>query len=858
MTSSSARSFKIGIKLLKKFVRHDWNYSFFGDIEEMYNRITQERGWVRANIWFWFQVLRTFPAFIQDLIYWGAIMFKNYFLVTIRNIRRHKGYSFINIIGLAAGLATCILIMIWVQDELSFDRFHEQAPHIYRIESNVNTPQGIYHSPATPAPLAPAAQEEIPEIEYATRCSRFGGMHIRYKDNVYFENIIHCVDPSFFHIFSFPMIKGDGAGNWDDPYSLILTEKTAQKYFGDEDPIGAVVTVENKYDLTIVGVMQDPPENSTIQFDGLVPFPFVRDSLERMPSGWVNAISNFVLLNENSSVAAVSEKITVLVRENSKNDKLSYELAPLTRIHLHSSYGRNDSPGLILYVYIFSLIAIFVLIVAAINFINLSTARSVYRSKEIGMRKVIGAKRNSLIRQFLGESVLMSGAALLFAIAMVMVLLPVFNSLSWKSFSLSRLIDPGILLGMLILTLLTGLAAGFYPAIVLSGLRPFRALKEMPYEGRAALRKFLVVFQFAVSILLIIGTLIVLKQVRFMKTSDLGYDKDHLVLARMSGETPLSYEAIKTELLKNPRILSVTACGRRPSFITDTGQNIDWDNKDPQFEPRIVFHTVDYDYVETMGIEIVEGRSFNKKIPSDRKSAFLVNEELARLMGDGSAVGKNFSIFWMKGKVIGVMKNFHHRPMRDGIEPLVFLMAPNPYWLGTLVMKVHPEGVAGTIAGMKETWKNLVPDFPFETSFLSEDFGQMYRLEDRLARLLGYFSILAVIIACLGLFGLASYTAVQKTKEIGIRKILGASVPQIIMMLSQGFLKWVILANLFAWPVGWYVMKNWLRNFSYHTLIGIEIFILAGAVALAIALLTIGYQAFKAASSNPIDSLRYE
>jgi hypothetical protein len=462
MISSGVRSLKIGIKLLKKFMRHDWNYSFFGDIEEMYNRLAQERGWFRANIWFWFQVLRTFPPFIKDLIYWGAIMFKNYFLVTLRNIRRHKGYSFINIAGLAAGLATCILIMMWVQDELSFDRFHEKARHIYRIESNVNTPQGIYRTPATPVPLAPAAQEEIPEIEYATRCSRFGGMHIRYKDNIYFENIIHCVDPSFFHIFSFPMIKGDGADNWDDPYSLILTEKTAKKYFGDENPIGAVVTVENKYDLTIVGVIQDPPNNSTIQFDGLVTFPFVRDSLERMPSGWVNAITNFVLLNENSSAATVSAKITTLVSKNSKNDKLSYGLAPLTRIHLHSSYGRNDSPGLILYVYIFSLIAIFVLIVAAINFINLSTARSAYRSKEIGMRKVIGAKRKSLIRQFLGESVLMSGAALLFAIAMVTVLLPVFNSLSWKSLSLSRLIAPGIFMGMLILTLMTGLAAGFY------------------------------------------------------------------------------------------------------------------------------------------------------------------------------------------------------------------------------------------------------------------------------------------------------------------------------------------------------------------------------------------------------------
>ncbi|MBL7093082.1 FtsX-like permease family protein [candidate division KSB1 bacterium] len=520
--------------------------------------------------------------------------------------------------------------------------------------------------------------------------------------------------------------------------------------------------------------------------------------------------------------------------------KSNYSLNPLTRIHLFFTFGSNQSIGYVRYVYIFSVIAIFVLLIACINFMNLSTARSETRAKEIGMRKVVGANRKNVISQFLGESLLLAFMALCFAVVLIIILLPAFNSISGKNLEFSFLGSRTFLIGIISITLFTGIISGSYPALFLSSFKPVHTLhgSKVRISNRSPLRKTLVVIQFALSIFLIIGTAVVYNQLNYMKNRNLGFDKDNLLCIRMTGETPQSYLTIKNELIKHTNIMGITASGRRPSVTGDTGRNINWDGKDPNKHVKVVFHTIDYDYPEQLKIKMAEGRSYSKNFPPDTTGAFVINEELAKLMGSGSPIGKNFSIFWMKGKIIGVMKNYNHLPLHANIEPMVFLLPPNPYWLSTIFVKIQPGNIEPTLKHIKKTWQNIVPDYPFDYSFLDEDYDRMYRVEKRLGTLLNYFAFLAVLIACLGLFGLASFTTEQRTKEIGIRKTLGASEAKIVMMLSTEFVKWVALANLIAWPAAWFVLNNWLNDFAYSTKLHVGIFFLAGMLAMLIALLT--------------------
>ena len=480
------------------------------------------------------------------------------------------------------------------------------------------------------------------------------------------------------------------------------------------------------------------------------------------------------------------------------------------------------------------------LLIACINFMNLSTARSETRAKEIGMRKVVGANRKNVISQFLGESLLLAFMALCFAVVLIIILLPAFNSISGKNLEFSFLGSRTFLIGIISITLFTGIISGSYPALFLSSFKPVHTLhgSKVRISNRSPLRKTLVVIQFALSIFLIIGTAVVYNQLNYMKNRNLGFDKDNLLCIRMTGETPQSYLTIKNELIKHTNIMGITASGRRPSVTGDTGRNINWDGKDPNKHVKVVFHTIDYDYPEQLKIKMAEGRSYSKNFPPDTTGAFVINEELAKLMGSGSPIGKNFSIFWMKGKIIGVMKNYNHLPLHANIEPMVFLLPPNPYWLSTIFVKIQPGNIEPTLKHIKKTWQNIVPDYPFDYSFLDEDYDRMYRVEKRLGTLLNYFAFLAVLIACLGLFGLASFTTEQRTKEIGIRKTLGASEAKIVMMLSTEFVKWVALANLIAWPAAWFVLNNWLNDFAYCTKLHVGIFFLAGMLAMLIALLT--------------------
>ncbi len=786
-------------------------------------------------------------------------MIKNYLKIALRNIKRHKGYSLINIAGLAIGLACCLLITIWVLDELSFDKFHENAPDLYRVEENQHYSGKDYHVNVTPYPLAPALKQEIPEIIDAARYVWAGGKLFRYGDKAFFENYIWAVDPSFFQIFSFPLIQGDEKTALDSPYSMVISEDKAEKYFGSENPLGKVISVNNQYDFEVTGVLKKIPHNSTLQAEILFPYAFLEKTGQTNESFGSNSIQTFVQLQGNTHPEVVNQKIHGFIRTRVPESVTDLVLMPFTRVHLHAYFGWEKESSAVQYVYIFSMIALFVLLIACINFMNLSTARSANRAKEVGLRKVVGAMKGHLIRQFYGESILFAFIALIFAVVIVTALLPSFGNLAAKDLSWNVAGIGTILFGLLAITLFTGLVAGSYPALFLSAFQPVKVLRGGLKIGASSslFRKILVVVQFSLSILLIIGTVVVYKQLDYMKNRRLGWDKEHLLYTVLRGDIKNSYEALKTELRNDPRILGVGASSHLPSDISSNSGGADWEGKDPEQQILIGISSVDFDYIETLKIEMVEGRSFSRDYSSDSaKNTFIVNEEVAKLMDKESVVGERFSFVGVEGTIVGVMKNFHFRPVREAVEPLAITV--DPEYFEVMLIRVSPEDISGVLKSIENTWKRVVPNYPFEYRFMDERFDRMYRAEERIGTILKYFAILAVFIACLGLFGLASFTAERRTKEIGIRKVLGASVSQVTALLCREFLVLVVLANLIAWPAAYFVMDKWLRSYAYRTSLGWFIFAAAMTAALVVAVISVSFQALRAAMANPADSLRYE
>jgi ABC-type antimicrobial peptide transport system permease subunit len=722
--------------------------------------------------------------------------------------------------------------------------------------------------------MAQGSKDEIPEIKYAASLPMPGTLLCRYGEKAFFEQNVFAVQPDFLSMFTFPLIRGERDGALQQPHSLLITREIAEKYFGEEDPLGKVITVNNQYDFTVEGVLENVPANSIIRFDMLLPYVFLEDlgfgSLESWGS---NNIITFVQVHENADIAAVNEKISDLrfrrVEELYEDDpeglerfqkrrKTAFMLMPLTDIHLHSYFGYNRSMGRILYVYVFSIIALFILLIACINFMNLSTARSVKRAKEVGLRKVVGAVKRQLISQFYGESVLLAFIALLLALLLVTLVLPQFSVLAEKDFSTKDLLQPRFITGMLFVTLLTGMISGSYPALFLSSVRPVQVLKGALASGPggSAFRKILVVLQFSLSIMLIIGTIVIFHQVNFMRSRAIGYDKEHLLYIPLRGDTREKFDLLKQELLKEGSVLQVSGTGHTPSRIGSNTSGFDWPGKDPDYSILISVNAVGFDYVETMKIEMLEGRSFSPQFSSDTADAFMVNEEMLKIMGMESAVNQPLSYGSTDGTIIGVMKNYHFQPVNRKIEPLALYV--NPKRLNYMVIRLLAENIPAAIDDVKSTWQRVIPSYPFDYHFVDQDIDEMYRGWEDMGKLLNYFTILAILIASLGLFGLASFTAEQRTREIGVRKVLGASVGQLVLLISREFTKWVLLANLFAWPISYYVMNNWLQGFDYRISLSWWIFIASGISALFIALLTVSFQSVKAALANPVDALKYE
>ncbi|MFH1853392.1 MAG: ABC transporter permease [Candidatus Neomarinimicrobiota bacterium] len=789
-------------------------------------------------------------------------MIANYFKIALRNIWRHKGYSSINILGLAIGLACSLLILLWVQEELSYDKFHTQATNLYRVEQDQNYSGKLYHVNVMPWPCAPVWKDEIPEVLAATRYGWCGGQYYRYGDKSFMENDVQAVDPDFFTMFDYTLLRGDRQTVIDDPNSIVIDEATAKKYFGDEDPLGKVLTANNEYPLTVTGVLAKPPANSITQPKLLVTIEFAKKTGNYNESWGSNNIRSFVLLQENADLAEVSRKLTEVVHNHRdyKSDT-AFMAAPLTRVHLYGYFGFSDSGQAIVYIYIFSIIASFVLLIACINFMNLATARSANRAREIGIRKVVGAQRRNLIYQFIGESILLSFLAVILALLFVYLLLPLFNNIAAKEIGLGAVLQGQFLLGLLIITILTGVISGSYPALFLSAFRPVKVLKGQLTTGRSqTLRKGLVIFQFTLSIVLTIGTLIIYQQLNFMRTKDLGFDQEQVISVGIRGEIGKSYDALKTELNQLPQVLGVSASSHRPTNIGSNSGGAEWDGKDPDYELVVGMSSVDFDYIETMQIKMVQGRAFSKEFPSDAADdnniAFIINETFAKIIGKDPILNENLKFVGSEGPIIGVMKDFHFRSVHNEIEPLAIFIYPPMF--NNMLIRFAPGDVTQSLAAVEAGWNRILPNYPFDYRFLDEDIEMMYRDEVSMSQLVKYFSILAIIIACLGLFGLASFTAEQRTKEIGIRKVLGATAANLVLLLSNQFTKWVLIANLIAFPLAWLVVSKYLENYAYRIDLGIGPFLLAGLLALGIALLTVSFQAFKAALANPVKALKYE
>jgi ABC-type antimicrobial peptide transport system permease subunit len=800
----------------------------------------------------------------------------SYLKTAWRKMKRQKGYAFINVAGLAVGLACALFIWLWVQDELSFDRFHRNASALFRVEQDQSGGQGTFHVNVTQYPMGPAVQAAVPEIKRAVRYSPLPGVLIRNGEQVFFENRVRAVDPGFLEAFSFPLARGDAATALRDPRSILITEAMAKKYFGADDPLGRSLLLNNVHSLAVTGILREPPANSTFGLDMLVPFEFLRSLGVPIDAWGSNSIITWVELHDPRAASAVGEKITKFMTESfyeslrgnpealaqaRKRQLPRYMLMPLVDIRLKAVFGFGQAIGTLQSVRSFSVIALLVLLIACINFMNLATARAAGRAKEVGLRKVAGARRGNIIVQFYGESALTTVMAVLAAVVLVAALRPAFNALAGKQIRFAALLSPPFLLGLLAVTAVTALVAGSYPSIVLSSLRPARVFKSgFAAGGRGSLlRRLLVMVQFSLSIALLVGTAVVYRQVQFMQHRALGFDRDALIYLPLRGDAPASYPALKEELLRSPQLPYVSGTTQIPTFLSANSWGADWEGKDPENNVLVGITQADFDYPEALGIEMAAGRTFRREFGTDRGSAFLVNEEVARLMGlrPEEAVGKVFRFQGVAGPIVGVMKNYHYKPVQNPLEPMAVVVAP-PDGLRFAVVRLGGGDVPAALRQVEAAWRKVNPKLPFDYRFFDDDFDDSYRQYEQMGEILGWFASLAVFVACLGLFGLASFLAEQRRKEVGVRKVLGASSGQVIVLLTREFSRWVVLANLIAWPAAYLASKSWLREFPFRTTIPPAAFLLAGTAALGVALVTVGGQAWRAARQNPADALRYE
>ncbi len=780
-------------------------------------------------------------------------MLKNYFLIATRNFRRHKFYAFVNVLGLTIGLSIVFLIGLFVTDELSFDQFHAQKDRIYRVvENQYYADQPVFPVAVTPTAVGPALVQEYPEISKFTRLSRTNDQ-FEFEGEEIMEGEGYMVDAQFFDMFSFPIIQGSVDAFHEKINGLVLNEELVEKYFPNKNPIGEFMKI-NGEEFEITAVIKDVPKNSHLSFRYLTNFEkYLSENPDGVNSWGSNWLYTYVELSPSADLEEVNEKIVGLIKANSEESVTDIYLQPMLDIYL----GEVDfvvevtRKGEMQYVKIFTIVAIIILLISCINFMNLSTARSAKRAKEVGLRKTVGAHRYQLIVQFLSESVLLTMIAVVLAAGIVLLILPSFNQLANKEFDLGLMIgaESGMLwiVGIVFAAIITGLIAGSYPAIYLSSLKPVETLTSEVVSGKkgAGLRKILVVMQFTISVILIIGTVVVYQQLQFVQNVDLGYNKENVLYTFVPGEKS---EVFANELREQAGITSVGVANRHPGYILSSTSGFDWTGKNP--DETILFHTmgVDEHYMRTMEMNILEGRHFSNA----DSAVVMINEKAREIMGLENPVGETISAMGDR-KIVGVVEDFNFKSIHTAIEPIVIFKLSG---LNRIYVKYQPEETDQIVSTVEDTWNRLLPDREFDYYFLEEDFKEMYSAEQRTSTLSTYFAGLAILISCLGLFGLVSYATEQRTKEVGIRKVLGASVQNLFLLLTGDFTRLVLVSLVISVPVGWFAMQNWLEGFAYHIDLSPWVFIMSGAGALAIALLTVSYQSVRASISNPIRALR--
>jgi putative ABC transport system permease protein len=802
-------------------------------------------------------------------------MLKHFFKIAYRNLLRRKVYSFINITGLAVGMACCLLITFYVQHELSFDKYHRNFDRIYRVTHAFrNVQEGETLPPPTPeqyqvwgcAPVAPALASDFPAIDKVVQFSSPIDLLLQYGNTRIQQNNLLFMDSTAFDIFTWKMIEGDAHTALVAPNSIVLTKSVAEKYFGKTSALGKALKVNNNETFQVTGVMEDVPSNSHFNFNGLISMTTFRKWRAEIFDWWgyVDFYTYFTL-KPNANIASINSKIPEFLKRHNTDKGYDIKIEPLKDVYLHSVATRQPGPtGSLTNIYIFALIAFFILVIACINFMNLSTARSMERAKEVGVRKVLGAVHGGLIRQFLSESVLIALLSAVIAVLIAKFALPVIGELSGKDFSTTSLFSWQMLAWIGIFTVITGLFAGIYPAWFLSRFKTMLVLKGVFYStGKGiALRKALVIFQFTLSMALIGGTGIIFSQLNHLRSHDLGFKKDQVMVIDFGSDETVQnkIEAVKRALAQHPNVISVAASRAVPGeFLPNAYTEIQ--SADGQMKNNSpLIYEIDFDFIPHFQIPMVAGRAYSREFPADSSKSMVINEAAARLYGysnPADAVGKKFSQWGREGTIIGVVKDFNFRSLHLPVEPLT-LRYGYPWSLGRISLLLKSENIRSTISDLKKIWDKESPQRPFIYSFLDESFSRQYEKDAHFGKIFSLFSALAIFIACLGLFGLATFTAEQRTKEIGIRKVLGSSVTGIVTLISKDFIKLVAVAIVIAIPLTWWSMNQWLNDFAYRVQIGPGIFIVASLIAILVAVITISFQSVRAALANPVNSLRNE
>jgi putative ABC transport system permease protein len=870
MKSKRRSSRKWGLRLLGALISERRNYGLFGDMEELYERRVASAGRFRASLWLWGQVARTLVHAVFNSLYWSGVLLKSSLKITYRNFKRQKLYTVINLAGLAVGMAAFILVMTYVRHETGYDSFHENAGRIYRLTMNGTLSRLDFNLATSNGAIAPDLMKELPEIERVVRLRPRTRTPVEYGDKLFYEQGILWADATVFDVFSFRLLQGEPRSALEAPQTAVLTRETARRYFGHENPVGKVLRINHALDYTVTGIVEEPPTDSHLQFDMLFSYVTFQNANPQNFARWLGDFDNYsyLLLRPGTDPKALEEKFPPQIERRmgpvlkAVGGDVRFVLQPVTAIHLHSRLnGEISRNSDVRTVSVTSLVALFILALACVNFMNLVAARSTQRAREVGIRKVHGAVTSRLVTQFLGESLIQSFCALVLGLGLAQLGLPIFRSIVRIDLPSPFAEASWLLPGAVGLALLVGLAAGSYPAFVLSSFRAADVLKGGLRGGpsKSRFRGALVVFQFAVSVLLIIMTGVIFGQVRFMRNMDLGFDRERVVVVRLgSPEARRSAEALKQEFRRLPGVVSVGASshapdwGARHNVCQPEGFELDE-------SPGMGIISIDHDYLEAMGIDVLRGRGFAKDFPGDAGTSVLINETAARSFGWDDPVGKRIRELDDQGitkTVVGVVRDFHFMDIRRLIEPLMIDYGPAD--VQALVVRLGPGEISGRTRGLEQVWKTVMGGIPLDDYFLEGALDAEFRPEVNLAAQFTTFSFLAVFIACLGLVGMAAFTTEQRTKEIGIRKVLGASSAKLVFILNRDMGKFILIANVIAWPLAYLAAGRWLRDFAYRTSIPLWVFGAAAGLVLIVGILTTSYHSVRAASADPVRSLRYE